>query len=102
MGRLVTASTAVLLVVGLADAGPPAGPTGLPGPEEVIAAKVDLWGEAALRQPGGPTYEFFAGLLPPLRYVDEIGRASCRERGEIPGVAEVLRKGKENEGADHS
>jgi hypothetical protein len=42
----------------------------LPGPEEVIASKVDLWGEAALRQPGGPSYEFFAGLLPPLRYVD--------------------------------
>src|SRR5690349_16533990 len=41
-----------------------------PAPEEVIAAKTDLWGEAALRQPGGPSYEFFAGLLPPLRYVD--------------------------------
>jgi hypothetical protein len=30
----------------------------------------DVWGEAALRQPGGPSYEFFAGLLPPLRYVN--------------------------------
>ena len=36
----------------------------------MIASQADLWGEAALRQPGGPTYEFFAGLLPPLRDVD--------------------------------
>ncbi|MBX6314142.1 MAG: hypothetical protein IRY99_14685 [Isosphaeraceae bacterium] len=64
----------IVLLVGRAEAGPPAAPNSsghrLPGPEEVIAAKTDLWGEAALRQPGGPTYEFFAGLLPPLRYVD--------------------------------
>jgi hypothetical protein len=42
----------------------------LPTPSEVIASKLDLWGEAALRQPGGPSYEFFAQLVPPLRYVD--------------------------------
>jgi hypothetical protein len=30
----------------------------------------DVWGEAALKQPGGPSYDFFAKLLPPLRYVD--------------------------------
>jgi hypothetical protein len=42
----------------------------LPTPAEVVASKLDLWGEAALRQPGGPSYEFFAKLLPPLRYVD--------------------------------
>ncbi len=41
-----------------------------PTPAEVVASKLDLWGEAALRAPGGPTYEFFANLLPPLRYVD--------------------------------
>jgi hypothetical protein len=29
-----------------------------------------VWGEAALRQPGGPSYEFFKDLLPPLRYVN--------------------------------
>lgn len=64
----------VVLFAGHAGAGPP---EGVPSshharlsPEEVIAAKLDLWGEQALRQPGGPTYEFFAGLLPPLRYVD--------------------------------
>src|SRR3954463_10896995 len=38
--------------------------------EEILTAKTDLWGEAALKQPGGPTYEYFAKLLPPLRYVD--------------------------------
>ena len=39
-------------------------------PQQIIESKIDLWGEAALRQPGGPSYEFFANLLPPLRYVD--------------------------------
>jgi hypothetical protein len=29
-----------------------------------------LWGELALKQPGGPSYGFFEKLLPPLRYVD--------------------------------
>lgn len=38
--------------------------------DEVLAAKLDLWGEAALRQPNGPSYELFAPLLPPLRYVN--------------------------------
>jgi hypothetical protein len=30
----------------------------------------DVWGEAALAQPDGPSYAFFKGLLPPLRYVN--------------------------------
>ena len=47
-----------------------AAPNRLASPAEVIAAKADLWGEAALGQPGGPSYEFFEKLLPPLRYVD--------------------------------
>lgn len=42
----------------------------VPSLSEAISARHDLWGEAALRQPGGPSYEFFAKLLPPLRYVD--------------------------------
>jgi hypothetical protein len=33
-------------------------------------ARQDVWGEAAIRQPGGPSYEFFRDLLPPLRYVN--------------------------------
>src|SRR5881296_3777207 len=38
--------------------------------QQVIASKVDLWGEAALREPDGPSYEFFEKLLPPPRYVN--------------------------------
>jgi hypothetical protein len=56
---------AALQLPGLAAATEP-----LPTLEEAIASDRDLWGEAALARPGGPTYEFFAGLLPPLRYVD--------------------------------
>ena len=60
--------------VGRSEAGPlgepPASRRGRPGLEEVIASGADLWGEAALRQPGGPTYDYFASLLRPLRYVD--------------------------------
>src|SRR3954470_7266304 len=39
-------------------------------PDEALVAREDVWGEAALKQPGGPSYEFFERLLPPLRYVD--------------------------------
>lgn len=47
----------------------------VPSVDEVLNAGTDLWGEAALRQPDGPFYRFFADLLPPLRYVDaEFGR----------------------------
>ena len=42
----------------------------LPTLEEALAAKMDVWGEAALHRPEGPTYEFFAKLMPPLRYVN--------------------------------
>ena len=42
----------------------------LPTLDEVVASASDLWGEAALQQPEGPTYEFFARLLPPPRYVN--------------------------------
>ncbi|MCI0705293.1 MAG: hypothetical protein L0241_29895 [Planctomycetia bacterium] len=42
----------------------------LPSPKEMATAKEDLWGEAAIRAPGGPSYEFFRDLLPPLRYVN--------------------------------
>ena len=38
--------------------------------EEALAAKQDLWGLAAIQQTNGPSYEFFANLLPPLRYVN--------------------------------
>lgn len=45
-------------------------PARLATPQEVIASKSDLWGDAAFKQPGGPSYEFFEKLVPPLRYVD--------------------------------
>lgn len=42
----------------------------IPNLEQVLAAKQDLWGLAAMRQPNGPNYQFFADLLPPLQYVN--------------------------------
>ncbi len=39
-------------------------------PEEVFASKADVWTEQALKLPAGPSYEFFASLLPPPRYVN--------------------------------
>ena len=42
----------------------------LVGIDEVLAAKNDVWGLAAMRQTNGPSYEFFEPLLPPLRYVN--------------------------------
>jgi hypothetical protein len=42
----------------------------LPSAKEMAASNLDLWGDAALRLPDGPTYEFFKDLLPPLRYAN--------------------------------
>src|SRR5437867_12627425 len=42
----------------------------VPGLDEALKANIDLWGEAAMRQPNGPSYEFFEKLLPPPRYVN--------------------------------
>jgi hypothetical protein len=47
-----------------------AGRHALPSFQEAISSKRDLWGEAAMRQPNGPSYEFFENLLPPPRYVN--------------------------------
>ena len=44
--------------------------TPLPSLDEALASKRDLWGEAAMAQPNGASYEFFAPLLPPPRYVN--------------------------------
>ena len=38
--------------------------------QQALDSTRDLWGEAAMRQPNGPSYEFFEKLLPPLRYVN--------------------------------
>ncbi|MEA2733822.1 MAG: hypothetical protein QOE14_273, partial [Humisphaera sp.] len=60
---------ALLLVLACAGCGVTRAPQ-IATPEQAIASKTDLWGEAALKQPGGPSYAFFERLLPPLRYVD--------------------------------
>lgn len=36
----------------------------------MASATTDVWGQAALRQSDGPSYEFFRDLLPPLKYVN--------------------------------
>lgn len=41
----------------------------VPGFEEAMRSKRDLWGESAMAQPNGASYEFFAPLLAPPRYV---------------------------------
>src|SRR5262249_46283637 len=41
-------------------------------PQQIIESKMDIVGEAALREPGGPSFEFFETVLPPLRYVDAL------------------------------
>lgn len=46
-----------------------AAPASLPPLEVALNAMRDVWGEASLAQPNGPSYEFFAPLLPPPRYV---------------------------------
>jgi hypothetical protein len=38
--------------------------------QEMIDALTDVWGDAAMRQPNGASYEFFKDLLPPLRWVN--------------------------------
>src|SRR5262245_17142835 len=44
-------------------------PGAMPSLAEVVAAQRDVWGELAMRQPNGASYEFFEPLLPPPRYV---------------------------------
>src|SRR5437016_12236779 len=45
-------------------------PGALPSFEDVMAAKEDVWGLAAMNQPNGASYEFFENLLPAPRYVN--------------------------------
>jgi hypothetical protein len=53
----------------LANPQPPS-PTALPSLDEAMASRTDLWGELAMQQTNGASYEFFAPILPPLRYVN--------------------------------
>ena len=46
-------------------------PESFPTTREAMAAtREDVWAEAAIKAPSGPSYEFFKDVLPPLRYVD--------------------------------
>jgi hypothetical protein len=47
---------------------PPA--EGWPSPRAMAESLTDVWGEAALKLPGGPSFEAFRDLLPPLRYTN--------------------------------
>ncbi|MDB6023961.1 MAG: hypothetical protein JWM68_184 [Verrucomicrobiales bacterium] len=42
----------------------------VPSLDEAVHARRDVWGEVAMKQPNGPSYEFFEKLLPPPRYVN--------------------------------
>src|ERR1051325_9145894 len=46
------------------------GPPPIPTLQEAILARKDVWGEAAMAQTNGASYEFFEKLLPPPRYVN--------------------------------
>jgi hypothetical protein len=42
----------------------------LPTLDEALSSKKDLYADAAIARPEGPTLDFFWDLIPPLRYVD--------------------------------
>jgi hypothetical protein len=42
----------------------------LPSVREMIDARTDVWGDTAMQQPDGASYEFFKDLLPPVRWVN--------------------------------
>jgi hypothetical protein len=73
---IATACVAAAAGFWLAAAAPGKSPDGasaggrLPTVQEMIEARTDVWGEAAMRQPNGASYEFFKDLLPPLRWVN--------------------------------
>ncbi len=66
--RRVILSLGILSCLGGVRAADPR-PGVVPSLAEVVAARRDVWGELAMRQPNGASYEFFAPLLPPPRYV---------------------------------
>jgi hypothetical protein len=66
--RLVLLVAWLSVPLGGLSADPPARPA-TPSLAEVVASNRDVWGELAMQQPGGASYEFFEPLLPPPRYV---------------------------------
>lgn len=59
-----------LLIGGLMAVPSASSSESLPTLDQVLSSKLDLWGEAAMRQTNGASYEFFEKLLPPPRYVN--------------------------------
>src|SRR6476659_2192913 len=64
--RLVVAFLVGILVAEVAGV---SGSPAMPPLSVVLDSKTDVWGEAAMRQTNGSSYEFFENLLPPPRYV---------------------------------
>jgi hypothetical protein len=62
------AAACVTMVASLLHAQAPS-TQNVPSLAAMIASSRDLWGEMAMAQPNGASYEFFEPLLPPLRYV---------------------------------
>lgn len=61
--------TLIPLVTFVLSVASPGFSAGVPTFEEAMASRRDAWGEAAMAQPNGASYEFFERLLPPPRYV---------------------------------
>src|SRR4051812_13200319 len=57
-------------IIGVFECGGKAAAGALPTLNEAVNAKRDLWGEAAMKQTNGASYDFFEKLLPPPRYVN--------------------------------
>src|SRR5690349_20751183 len=53
-----------------AESSPQAGQGGVASVKEMLEARTDVWGDAAMRQPNGASYDFFKDLLPPVRWVN--------------------------------
>ena len=73
VGSLVIVAAVALFARGESNEKPAANSRGrdkLPTTEEMIAARTDVWGDAAMRQPNGASYEFFKDLMPPVRWVN--------------------------------
>lgn len=75
MKRIIALTSALVLFLVARQAyaaKPVAAPPGehVPTVDEAIAARTDVWGDAAMRQPNGASYEFFRDLMPPLRWVN--------------------------------
>src|SRR5215210_2052171 len=73
---LIAGVISVAVIVNSSNGEPQANSTAAPSSsklatvQEMIDALTDVWGDAAMREPNGASYEFFKDLLPPLRWVN--------------------------------